>query len=98
MNLAALVVGLCSPDFRGMLSGKQSGDDPVADRHRYRIDLARDDTEALRDVLEQIGEEGRTVVKILWQPKRNVPSQDWQEVAVNAGYVVVSEADHADRT
>lgn len=68
----------------------------MADRYRYRIDLAADSPEELRDVLEQIGEDGRQVVKIIWQPRRTVTASG--EQFLNSGYVVISEKDCTSRS
>jgi hypothetical protein len=71
----------------------------VSDRHRYRVDLARDEPEKLRDVIETLGEEGRKIVSIIWQPER-VVTIDSQSRTTLSGYVVVSESDisNADRS
>ncbi len=62
-------------------------------RTRYRIDLAHDQPERLRDVIELLGEERRRIVNVIWQPARTVKGEDGTAYEVNSGYVVISEAE-----
>jgi hypothetical protein len=58
---------------------------------RYRIDLARDLPESLREVVEMIEAEGRKIVSIIWQPTRIVAGGLGDSHEVSSGYVLVSE-------
>jgi hypothetical protein len=60
---------------------------------RYRVDIVSDHPEKLSHQLEQICEEGRKVVSIIWQPLRSVTTEQGETAEVLSGYVVVSERD-----
>jgi hypothetical protein len=78
-----------------MLSGKQEAG--MGNKQRYRIDLVRDNPEALRDALEMIGEEGRKLVQVVWTPDRNADYGE-SSAPVKAKFVVISESDNAHRS
>lgn len=60
---------------------------------RYRVDAVPDHPEKLSDQLEQICNEGRRVVTIIWQPLRSVMTEHGETAEAPSGYVVVSERD-----
>lgn len=60
---------------------------------RYRVDMVPDHPDKLSYQVEKIGEQGRKVVSVIWQPSRTTASETGERIEVDSGYVVVSERD-----
>jgi hypothetical protein len=66
--------------------------DTVRMARQYAVNVCRDEPNALRDLLQEIAEEGGRVISVNWQPARSVVGPG-EPSSQNSGYVVVSETE-----
>ncbi|MBZ9868374.1 hypothetical protein LB515_23630 [Mesorhizobium sp. CA15] len=56
----------------------------------YAIATCPDDVERLRTLLHSLGEEGSRIINVIWQPERDIRTEDG-EFRQPSGYVIVLE-------
>ncbi|PBC07070.1 hypothetical protein CK230_28400 [Mesorhizobium sp. WSM3859] len=56
----------------------------------YAVATCPDDVERLKTLLHSLGEEGSRIINVIWQPERDIRTEDG-EFRQPSGYIIVLE-------
>lgn len=56
----------------------------------YAVETCPDDVDRLKTLLHSLGEEGSRIVNVIWQPTRDISTENGP-YTVSSGYVIVLE-------